>query len=67
MKNLQITKELLDTPFSKFIDGATNPETPRQFIRSSEKEFEMKRADIENMDEEELNGYIEFLDYLWTK
>jgi hypothetical protein len=64
---LQLTKELLDTPFSKFIEGATNPETPREFIRSSEKEFEMRRADIDNMSEDELNGYIEHLDYLWTK
>lgn len=64
---MQIKKNHLDTPFSKFIEGATNPETPREFIRSSENEFEMKRADIENMSDKELHKYIEFLDYLWAK
>lgn len=64
---MQITKENMNTPFSELIEGADNPETPRQFIRNSEAEFGLEPADIDSMSEEELNGYIEHLDYLWDK
>lgn len=64
---MQIKKEHLDLPFSSLIAGVENDESPREFIRNSEREFGMRMADIENMSEEELNGYIDFLDYLWTK
>lgn len=63
---MQITKFNLDIPFSE-LTGCENTETPREFIRNSEEEFGMKPADIDNMPEDELNGYIEFLDYLWNK
>lgn len=62
-----IGKRDLDTPFSKLILGATNSETPREFIRNSEKEFGLFKADLENISERKLNNYIENLDYLWEK
>ncbi|PFP30204.1 hypothetical protein COJ96_05680 [Bacillus sp. AFS073361] len=64
---MKIKKEHLDIPFCSLIVGATNDESPREFIRNSEREFGMSMADIDNMSEEELNGYIEHLDYLWDK
>lgn len=62
-----ITHKDLDTPYSQLIEGATNPETPREFIKDSEREFEIERVDIDNLEARVLNRYIEFLDYLWTK
>ncbi len=64
---MQITKAVLDIPFSKLIEGVENNETPRKFIRESEFQFGMEPADIDSMTEDELNGYIEHLDYLWEK
>ena len=64
---LRYTKENLNTPFPELIEGADNPETPLQFIRNSEIEFEMVPADIDSMNEDQLNEYADFLDYLWTK
>ena len=64
---MDITTGQLDIPFYQLFEGANNLETPRQFIRNSEKEFCMSPVDIDRMDVEELNEYIEFLDYLWTK
>lgn len=39
----------------------------REFIQNSEEEFEMEPQDLEAMPDSELNEYIAFLDYLWTK
>ncbi|MGX1082507.1 hypothetical protein [Bacillus licheniformis] len=64
---MQITKDNLDIPFSTLIEDATNPETPREFIRCSEAEFGLNKADLESMSEDELSSYIEHLDYLWDK
>lgn len=64
---MQITILNMDTPFCDLIEDATNKETPREFIRNTEKEFGMNQADIDNMSEDELNGYIEHLDDLWEK
>jgi hypothetical protein len=64
---LQITKEQLDIPINELEPEATNTETFRDFIRSSENEFCMEPRDIDNMTDQELNEYIDFLDYLWDK
>lgn len=56
-----LDKRICDT------EGSTNEETFREFIRNSEDEFGMKHEDIDNFDDEKLNEYLEFLDYLWTK
>lgn len=64
---MRITKEDIDTPFCDLIEGATNPETPREFIRDSEEEFGFGKKDINNMSEDELNVYIDQLEVLWGK
>lgn len=62
----------LDKRICDIVEGATNMQTLREFIRESEKEFEMEPKNFDNMgesilDDIALNHYIEFLDYLWTK
>jgi len=42
-------------------------ETLLEFIRNSEKAFEMEVKALEIMSNTELNNYINFLDYLWEK
>lgn len=64
---MPITKEQLDIPICDIEDTATNEGTFREFIRSSEEEFGLQNLDIDGMTDEELNDYIEQLDYLWTK
>jgi hypothetical protein len=57
----------LDKPISQLVKDAINQETPRHFIRNSEREFGLKWAELEKMTIGEINAYIEHLDYLWTK
>lgn len=64
---MSITKDQLDTPICEVVPEANNTETYRDFIRSSENEFCMEPRDIDTMTDQELNEYIEFLDYLWDK
>lgn len=49
------------------LEEANNTETLRNFIRTSEEWFEMNQVDIDSLSEEDLNKYINFLDYLWEK
>lgn len=42
-------------------------ETLKQFIRNSEKEFELEPANLGDMTRNELNNYINFLGDLWSK
>lgn len=62
-----ITKEQLDIPICDVVDGATNEETYREFIKSSEEEFGLASKDLDLMTDEEVNAYLDFLDYLWEK
>lgn len=64
---MYFTKENLDTPISMIEEGATNTQTPREFIRSSEEEFGLEHLNIDGLTEEDINDYIDLLDYLWTK
>lgn len=48
-------------------EECNNTETYREFITSSEEEMGIDPADIDNMTDEELNKYFEFIDYLWEK
>ena len=64
---MRITKENTDTPICDLVEEAYNKETPREFIRNSEKEFGFGEVDIDNMSEDELNVYIDQLDALWGK
>jgi hypothetical protein len=61
-----LTKENLDKRICD-VEGSANEETFREYIRNSEVEFGMEHMDIDNFDDENLNEYLEFLDYLWTK
>ncbi|MFP3840319.1 hypothetical protein U5N22_08685 [Bacillus safensis] len=62
-----INKSNLDIPISTLVKTSSNPETLRDFIRSSEDQFGLDSADLESMSEKELTDYIEHLDYLWDK
>ena len=42
-------------------------ETLLQFIRNSEKEFDMNIANLGAMTDKKFNDYIDFLDDLWCK
>jgi hypothetical protein len=57
----------IDARFCDLEEGATNKETPRQFIRNTEEEFGLPYVNIDNMSEDGLNEYIDHLDDLWGK
>lgn len=60
MKDLKVCKANLDKKVNK-------EETLREFIRDSENEFQISNEDIDNMTDEELEEYVEWLDDLWGK
>jgi glutaredoxin len=60
LKDLKVCKANLDKKVNK-------EETLREFIRNSEDEFEFANVDIDNVEDEELEKYVEFLDDLWGK
>jgi len=60
-------KKQLDERICDLVEGGENTETYREFIRNSEEEFGMNSEDIDNMKAEELNVYLNFLDYLCGK
>jgi hypothetical protein len=62
-----IRKEDLDKRICDVEEGVTNTQTYMEFIQESENEFEMEPQDLDSMTYEELNKYLDFLDYLWTK
>lgn len=57
----------LDKRICDCVEGAENTETFREFIKSSEEYFYLAPYEPALKDEYELNNYINFLDYLWTK
>lgn len=59
--------ENLDTPINELEPLASNKQTPREYIRQSEEEFGLEPADIDNMNETQLEDYMDELDYLWDK
>jgi hypothetical protein len=64
---MEITKQLLDVRICDHVPKTNNEETYREFIRNSEDEFELLPCDLDNMDDETLNLYLDFLDDLWNK
>lgn len=62
-------KNNLDKRICDVVEGATNDQTYREFIRGSEKEFCMAPypLDSEELTDEELDEYINFLSELWDK
>jgi hypothetical protein len=61
-----LTKENLDKRICD-VEGSANEETFREFIRNSEEEFGMEHRNLDNLGDEKLNEYLEFIDYLWNK
>ncbi len=57
----------LDKRICDIEERATNTETLREFIKRSEKYFDMVPKNLNSINEEKLNEYIDFLDYLWDK
>ena len=55
----------LDKRICDLEEGATNTETLREFIKHSEKEFELEAVDLDSMSDKDLNNYIDYLDNLW--
>lgn len=60
-------KEDLDKRICDIEEGSSNTETFREYIRSTENEFNIFAAPIDSMEDEELSDYLEFLDDLWCK
>lgn len=60
-------KKNLDQPISKVFEGASNFQTLREYIRESEETFDLPKKRVNQMSEEKLKKYIEFLDDLWLK
>lgn len=60
-------KTNLDNRICDCEENASSTLTYREFIRFSEKDFELRSADLDNMSEEVLQYYLEFLDELHIK
>jgi hypothetical protein len=64
---MQITKEMLNKRICDVEKGATNIQTFKEFIRESEVYFGLKKFDLNIANDQDINVYIDFIDYLWTK
>lgn len=62
-----LKKEYLDERICDGTEGSTNTQTWREFIKESETTFEMEEKNLEELTDDELDEYINFLDYLWEK
>lgn len=63
----KITVKDLDTKICDFYKDAENTETFREYIRNSEEFFGMEVLNVDDMENDELNRYLDILDYLWEK
>jgi len=61
-----LTHENLDKRICDCED-CENTQTYREYIRESEKEIGMCEAPLDEFDNITLDGYLEFIDYLWEK
>ncbi|MBE6044790.1 MAG: hypothetical protein E7216_11250 [Clostridium thermopalmarium] len=62
-----ISKENLDKRICDVEKNADNTQTYREFIRESERMFELSPAPLDLYNDEELEEYLEELNYLWEK
>ena len=62
-----ISKENLDKRIYDVEKNADNTQTYREFIRESERMFELSPAPLDLYSDEELKEYLEELNYLWEK
>lgn len=60
-------KEKLDKRICDCEKGVKNTQTYREFIRESEDEFEIEHSNLDLMEEEKLQNYLDFMDELWCK
>lgn len=62
-------KENLDTRICDYYieDNVTNEQTFREFIIEAENLFNIEHEYIDNMNDNQILEYIEFLDYLYDK
>lgn len=65
--NYTFKKEDLDKRICDVMSISNNTDTFRDFIIKSEREFYIDHEDVDNMSEEELIKYLDFLDELWYK
>lgn len=49
------------------VEDTSNTETYREFIIRSEEAFELENVDLDSLDNNTLNSYLNFLDDLWMK
>ena len=63
---MNITHEILNKRICD-VDTAENTQTFLEFIRESEEQFGIKKENIDNLRDSELNEYFMFLCYLWDK
>lgn len=59
--------DILDKRICDVEEGTENTQTYREYIRECEEEFGLEHERLEEFEGHELEQYIEFLDYLWTK
>ena len=64
---MKVTKEILNKRICDVETDAENTQTYLEFIRESEDQFGMIDKDLNNLSDDELNEYFEFLCYLWDK
>jgi len=68
LKGLYVIKASdLDKRICDCENGQTNTQTYRDYIREAEEQFSIAPAPIDRMDDEELQSYLEHMDYLWEK
>ena len=64
--NMPLTKDILDSRICD-IEECENTQTYREFIRETENAFGVAPQNLDNIDDEELNAYLDYLDDLWIK
>jgi hypothetical protein len=67
MPSIENIKENLDRRICDCVEGASNTETYREFIRNSEKYFCLHLGNIDKCDNDSLVALVQWLDDLWGK
>lgn len=62
-----ISKKELDMRWSEILEGCTNPKTCRETIKENEEEYGLIPRDLDAMTDEEVNEYVDLLNYLWLR
>ncbi|MED1467586.1 hypothetical protein [Bacillus salipaludis] len=62
-----LAKKNLDRRICDIESESKNTQTYREFIIQSEEEFGLRPRNLDNMSNEQLTEYLDFLDFLWGK